>query len=415
MEYLRTLFLSFLIFSFVYLFIFSFTTYSSVVLNEVAIQPNQTVELYNTASTSADISSWYIDDAGGMTYFTIPIQTILSPQSCLIFSADFNFNKSSSDTVRLFDSTSPPTSSSAQLIEHYSYTKAPDSNFSLSKNRDGGTEWQITNSSVGLSNESFLSCVPIPTPTLSPTETPTPTSTITPSPTFEPTQSPSPTLIVEYNNIFISEIYPYPQSNEHEWIELYNDNDTQVNLDHWYIDDGENTGSTPKSFSMIIGPYSYAIIDLTSALFNNGGDVVRILDNGKNEKDSMEYGKISQGKSMARISFTEDNFCEQEVTKNTLNIACVPEQKEHSSPINKTSPVLVQKISPTAKMNQNITLRITGTQVNESIKRNQQEGEILGIQINGTKSKSPVPFLSSVSGLYSLLTIVSIFIRMKNA
>ena len=415
MENLRTLFLNSFISSFVYLFIFSFTTYSSVVLNEVSIQPNQTVELYNTASTSADISSWYIDDSGGTTYFTIPPQTILSPQSCLIFSSDFNFNKSSSDTVRLFDNTSPPTSSSARLIEQYPYAKAPDANYSFSKNVDGGTEWQITHSSVGLSNESFLSCIPIPTSTPNPTETPLPTSPMSPSPTFGPTQIPSPTSVIEYHNIFISEVFPYPQPNEHEWIELYNDNDIRVNLDNWYIDDGENTGSTPKIFSINIEPYSYAVVDLTSALFNNSGDVVRLLDNSKTEKDSMEYGKMPQGKSMARVSFSEDIFCEQETTKNMINIACLPEQNDRPSPIHTISPISVQKISPTAKTNQNITLRTTGTQVNESIKRNQQEGEILGIQINGTKSKSPVPYLSGVSGLYSLLTIVSIFIKMKNA
>jgi len=50
----------------------------------VAIQPIQSVELYNTASSSADISSWYIDDAGGTTYFTIPPYTIIPPLSCMV-------------------------------------------------------------------------------------------------------------------------------------------------------------------------------------------------------------------------------------------------------------------------------------------------------------------------------------------
>lgn len=415
MEYLRNILLSLFISSLVYLSIFSSTTYSSIVLNEVAIQPNQIVELYNSSSESADISSWYIDDSGGSTYFTIPLQTILPPQSCLLFNSDFNFNKSSTDVIRLFDNTSPPISTSAQLRESYVYLKAPDTGYSFIKKVDGGTEWQTNFSSLGLHNESFLSCVPTSTPTPLPTETPSLSPTTIPSLITQPTYEPSPTSQPDYQNIYISEVYPYPLPGEHEWIELYNDNEIQVNLSHWYIDDGENTGSTPKLFSIDIDPYSYVIVDFSSSLFNNAGDVVRLLDNGKTEKDSMEYGKMSQGKSMARVSISEDAFCEQETTKNMMNIACLPEQNDRPSPIHKISPISVKKISPTIKINQNITVQTSGTQVTRSTQSNQPEGSVLGIQINGILSESPVTFLSSVSGLYSLLTIVSIFIKMKNA
>ncbi len=388
-----------------------------MVLNEVAIQPNQVVELYNTASTSADVSAWYIDDAGGSTYFIIPSQTILSPQSCAVFSSDFNFNKASADTVRLFDNTSPPTSSSAKLVEQYLYPKAPDINFSFSKKMDGGTEWQTTSSSLGLFNEFLTSCIPTLTPTPSPTEIPIPTSTTAPSPLIEPTLAPSPTSLPDYLNIFISEVYPYPQTGEYEWVELYNGNSMQVNLDHWYIDDGENTGSAPKSFSRIIEANSYGFIDISSSLFNNSGDVVRLLDSDKNEKDGMEFTKMKQGKSMGRISFDEDSYCEQEPSKNSENSSCISIQTPSptSTPVRDVFLTSSKKI-PVAKPLASQQPKKTGTSINVSlITPSPQKEEVLGAQVQNSVQTSPAPYLSFVSFSYSLLTIVSLFIKMKYA
>ena len=406
---------------FAYLFISSFSSFgvcASVVLNEVAIQPNQVVELYNTASVSADISGWYIDDTGGITYYTIPQQTTLAPQSCSIFAADFNFNKSSADTVRLFDNTSPPTTTSAKLIESYSYLKAPETNYSFEKKFDGETEWQTNTSSLGLYNESFTSCIPTPTLTPTPTESPTifPTNVLSSTP--EPTQTPSPTLApVDYQNIYISEVFPYPQPNEDEWIELFNNNDIQVNLDHWYIDDGENTGSTPKPFSLIMAPYSYAVVDPSSSLFNNTGDVARLLDSNKEEKDSMEYAKIVQGKSMGRISFEEDSYCEQEPSKNIVNMPCLLELA-----VPTPSQLKQNAIKPTRKTA--LSTKKTVSQMPQKINTftnsffptlSPPEGKVLGAQIEEIVPISPTPYLSFVSASYSLLTIVSLFIKMKNA
>lgn len=404
-----------IIYLFVYLIISSLSVNASVVLNEVAIQPNQVIELYNTASTSADISSWYIDDAGGSTYYTIPSQTILAPKSCISLSSDFNFNKASADVVRLFDNTGPPITSSAKLVESYSYSKAPDASYSFSKKTDGGMEWQTTPSSLGLSNESGFACIPTPSPTPYPTETPIPTTTTTPSPSAPPAETPTSSPI-EYKNIYISEVHPYPQSNEHEWVELYNDNDGQVNLNHWFIDDGEDTGSTPKTFSLAIDPYSYVTVDIASSLFNNAGDVARLLNNNKEEKDSMEYGNISQGKSMGRISFLEDTYCEQEPSKNSSNTACLGESnKPFTQPIQTIVKPVQKTIAPSKKPVNAIQEKIYARTNYPQSLISPREGEVLGTQAPKTESTSPTPYLSFVSASYSLLTIVSLFIKMKNA
>jgi hypothetical protein len=388
------------------LFVPYFVIHASVVLNEVAIQPNQAVELYNTASTSADISGWYLDDAGGTTYYTIPQQTILPPQSCFVFSSDFNFNKSSSDVIRLFDSSNSPTTSSAKLLESYSYTKAPDAGYSFVKIIDGGTDWQTNTSSLGLLNESLVSCIPTLTPTPTPTETPSPTPTtynLQPTTYLSPTTLPS-----DYSNIFISEVFPYPQTNENEWIELYNNNNFKVCLEKWYIDDGENAGSTPKQISLCLESYSYGAADITSSLFNNSGDSARLLNAEKTEKDSIEYGKIVQGKSIGRISFENDEYCEQEPSKNAPNTDCIvqiaPTAKSSSSAKTNPSPT---KNGPSPTKKQTLaTSQIA--QIN---------GDVLGVKSGATNPYpiTPIPYLSSVSFSYSLLTIVSVFIKMKNA
>lgn len=402
------------------IYVHLYSVHAAVVLNEVEIQPNQVVELYNNASTSADISSWYIDDSGGATYYTIPPNTIIPALSCFIFTSDFSFNKTTADSVRLFDNTGPPTTTSAKLIEQYLYAKAPDAGYSFSKKKDGGTEWQITNSSLGLFNESLTSCIPTSTPTPFPTETPIPTPTITSMPTQEPTQTPTPLLKIDYQNIYISEVYPYPLSNEHEWIELYNDNDIQVELSHWYIDDIENGGSAPKSFSLIMNPSSYASIDFPSSLFNNDGDTVRLLNENKTEKDSMEYKKITQGKSIGRISFEKDSYCEQEPSKNSANSLCIETTESQTTSQYHLSTqytnTISQKITsptkkPTNQLQTNTHPTTGSTQKNSTI----QKGEVLSAQVENSSNISPTPYLSSISFSYSLLTIVSIFIKMRNA
>lgn len=382
---------------------------ASVILNEVAIQPTQTVEIINTDATmSADISSWYIDDSGGTTYFSIPPNTLLPPLVCVTFSGDFNLNKASSDTIRLLSGSAPPTSSSAILVDSYSYPKAPENGYSFARNPYG--EWNINTSTFGLTNDTLLSCLPSPTPTM----IPTPTMTTTPTPTSMPPVTPTITPSPDYEGIYLSEIHPFPQTGTPEWVELYNANDVAVDLIDWYIDDGENTGGTPKRFSLTLSAYQYGAVDIPSSLFNNTGDIVRLMNAQRVEKQSMEFGEITQGNSMARTSFDDDGYCEQASSKNASNTSCIV-PKPHPSPTPK--PTHTTKQSSTQKA---ITPKpqIKKTTVSSNYVRNNSvppipEGVVLGIAAESPPS--PVPYLSGVSASYSVLTIVSLFIKMRNA
>lgn len=389
------------------------TVCASVILNEVAIQPTQTVELMNTDATiSADISSWYIDDSGGTTYFSIPKDTILPPLSCLVLSADFNFNKSSVDTVRLFTNTTIPTSSSAVLVDSYTYLKAPESGYSFARSPYG--EWSANASTFGLINDTLFSCLPPPTPTPEPPPTLTPTMTVVPTPTPQATLVPTVSISPDYDNIYLSEIHPFPLTGSPEWVELYNANGEQVALIDWYIDDGENTGGSPKRFSLTLNAHQYGAVDMSSSLFNNAGDTVRLLNAQKIEKQSMEFGKIIQGNSMARASFDDDEYCEQTSSKNAPNMDCVlPTSRPSLTPKSTSSTKNPSVQKPTTPKPQIQKIAPSSSYAKHNSVQPTPEGVVLGIA--DESSPSPVPYLSGVSASYSVLTIVSLFIRMRNA
>ncbi len=393
------------------LFINPFFCHASIVLNEIYPAPssgeNEWVELYNNEDKNLNIYQYQLLDFDG---HKMQLSTDGVPSFGFIIATSSSVLNNTGDTVYLKNNL-------GETLDIATYSGTFNSTKTFAKCPNGGNNWFVLNIPTKNSSNEIACQTLTPTPTPYPTETPSPTPTAAPSPAVEPTQSPSPTSVVEYHSIFISEVYPYPQSNEHEWIELYNGNDIQVDLVHWYIDDAENTGSAPKSFSFTIEPHSYAAVDISSALFNNSGDVARLLDGNKNEKDSMEYGKITQGNSMGRISFGEDSYCEQEPSKNTANSSCLsePTQTVSSQSTQNTVKLTQKPISPTKKtVNQSLQQKNTSANFTKPT-FSQQEGEILGIQTKEIPYVSPVPYLSFVSGSYSLLTIVSLFIKMKNA
>lgn len=149
---------------------------------------------------------------------------------------------------------------------------------------------------------------------------------------------------------------------------------------------------------------------------------MRLLDANKNENDSMEYGKIMQGKSIGRISFDDNGYCEQEPSKNAVNNPCIEEVVK--SPTSQITTQSEKQVNNTKLATKAVSTQKVYPQVStiNSIHSPPipQKGEILGTtskEISNTSSHpiTTIPYLSSVSFSYSLLTIVSVFIKMKNA
>jgi len=422
---------------FIFLIIFLFFLFflksieAKVLINEFLIEPTpQQVEIINIGTESANLSGWIIDDDGeSSATFTIPDNSIIYPGSCLIFSGNFYLNAKKADTIRLFDNQN-------NLIDSFSYRLSFGQGISYQRIPDGENSWSTQSASLGLFNSSLTSCIITPTPSFFPNQTPTifqsPTPTISPtlflSPTFNPT--PTPTLVlVSYQNIYLSEVYPNPQTGEKEWVEIYNDNDFIVNLNNWYLDDIEDGGSSPKKFSLTIEPKSYGSVDLSTAMFNNDGDVVRLLDFEKKEKDSFEYKDSQKGKSFGRISFETDEFCLQEPSKSLKNNPCLNNLLENFN-LNPTispnsfnsnyennseyyqSPILLRKISPVFYFNsigQKFSNEFVIQDNGEDVNQKENEEEILGVYHE--KRSSKIGYLNLISFSYGLLSALGVAIK----
>jgi len=114
-----------------------------------------------------------------------------------------------------------------------------------------------------------------------------------------------------------------PGPDQGEWVELHNENNFSVDLQNWYIDDLENAGGFPKNFSLSISPYGYGVIELTSAMFNNDGDTVRLLDSYKNLKSSFIYSSSVQNETWGKDPTEGTSFCLQKPSKELPNTACI--------------------------------------------------------------------------------------------
>jgi len=139
------------------------------------------------------------------------------------------------------------------------------------------------------------------------------TSTKTTStPTSTPTSN-------DYSNLFISEYLPYPDSGN-EWVEIYNGNDFEVNLDSWFIDDIADGGSAPIDISGTISTKVYKQFYLSDSFLNNNGDDIRLLNGSKTEKNKTSFSMSTKTKSWSKDSV--GNWCQTNSTPNSLNSIC---------------------------------------------------------------------------------------------
>jgi len=229
--------------------------------------------------------------------------------------------------------------------------------------------------------------------------TPTPTTTAA-------TQTPTPS---SYSDIYISEFLPYPENSD-EWVELYNDNDFEVILNGWYIDDIENDGSSPKQISGTVSSKSYKqFFLLSNAYLNNSGDDVRLLNGSQDERDATSFETSTQGKSWSKDN--DGDWCQRDPTPNASNPDCPVEGAAISSLTPTPTPLAGGSPTPTKKPTPKPTPTLTPTPT----------GEILGEEatpaaeeptptpmVLGEKTSNPVKFIPFVFiGLGSLLLLTS--------
>lgn len=366
----------------IYFVLSSKNVYGQVVINEFssAISNDDWVEIYNNSNEFIDLSNYIFNDGSTNTK---NFSCVLTPHGFFVVGWSDKLNNSG-DIILL--------KKESVIVDCVAYgdddgKKCEGKNeIDLSKlvsgeygarSVDGTGSWIKTTKATKdgpndgtQKNPEAICLTPTSTPTPTLTLIPTPLPTVTNNPQFtltptltasEPSPSPAiptpsitPTpLPISYDNIYLSEAMVHPETGEHEWVEIYNDNDYAVSLQNWYLDDVENAGSALKLFSLEIPAKSFGSVDLTSSVFNNDGDQVRLLDFNKSLKDSFEYVNPIKGKTYGRNSLTTDEFCLQEPTKNSPNNPCV-------YPTNTPSPTSTNTPTPT-KMPTSTTTSISST------------------------------------------------------
>lgn len=413
----------------IFLFTLTFLTFvsstrASIYINEIypaPVSPNsEWVELYNDGDTEVSLANYTIIDNSNVK-LTFSVNTILAKGYITATSSSVLNN--TGDTVTLKENTS--------TLESVTY---PALNSTEAYVRCNNVWSTLSTSTRDLENANCPT--PTPSPTLTIISTTIPTSTLTPVPTASPTttQTPTPTPLPNYNNIYISEVMVAPETGLGEWVEIYNGNDFSVSLTNWYIDDIPDAGSSPRLFSIAIPAKSLVVLDLTSSLFNNSGDSVRILDQNKIEKDKIDYEYSEQGKTWGRTDPTnKSTHCLQTPSKGNNNNPClVTEDSSVSSTTKATKSTQTTTKTSTSTSSTSKTSTSKNTPINYSsqLKRysiavtpptinhlqiEKSNSDVLGVEIE--VEKEPNYLLSKtlffLSGSYSLLSLLSIGIKLK--
>lgn len=258
---------------------------ASLQLNELYPSPDKSstewIEIVNRGTQSISTNGYRIRDAANNT---LPLTaTQLESGGFYIASASSLLNNSG-DTVYLVNP-------SGEVVDTATYSATLTSSQSVARCTD--TQWIVT-TSISKEQDNLEACIPpSPTPLVSPETTPVPTATSAP---------PSPTIVspTPANTPVVSEVMTSPESGEQEWIELYNPYSFALPLDEFQIDDGEG-GSRPKFLSGTIPPHSYFVVTLSSGIFNNEGDQVRLLSSQNNVIDAFSYTNGSKNKTWGRL------------------------------------------------------------------------------------------------------------------
>lgn len=245
------------------------------------------VEINNTTEDTININNWLIKDANNISTDDLIISGCLSPFSFQTFYHDSGWLNDGSDTINLFDSTN-------NLVDQLIYSKGQ----------------------LNLNPRTTNTCTPSPSPT----------------PEIIPTTLPPPTVPVVTPTIFnnpliLSEIMASPDTDQNEWIEIYNPSTEPISLKDLCFYD-ESKKSRCISEDIIISPSSYFTYSFSSGFLNNDGDTVTFINS------SVTFTKAPKNKS---YSLQKDgSFCFTESSQNRENNLCSITETVSSSKFEET-------------------------------------------------------------------------------
>jgi hypothetical protein len=214
--------------------------YPEILINEIFPNPedeeenNEFIELYNPNDEDVPLENWMLRDASQSGKHVIENVVIPANDYFAIYRSTYSFalNNSGDETVSLI----APNSKTMSSISYDS------SREKLSLNRASAWYWEK------------------------------------PTPGAENRENP---LIKTFPQLLLSEVLPNPSGDENadEYIEIYNPNDTAVDLEGWTLKDASSTGSYTFFDSLLIQPHSYHVIyrkEFSFAL-NNSDEMLSLI------------------------------------------------------------------------------------------------------------------------------------------
>lgn len=279
-----------------------------IVFNEVMAEPDsgdEWIELYNPSSESRDLSGWYVHDSVGNE---IPLTNPIIAGHGFITVDCTDILNNSGDTLTLY----APEFDEGYPVSVYTYGSSTRGK-TFARIPDGELWKTKIEPTKGKTNGEELEITPTPTPIPAPTPTPA----------------------LDYSNISITEIYPSTNVGEKEWVEFYNDNDSAVSFDNWYLTDSSNGKKYINNF--IIAGKSYATFEFTSGFLNNTGDMLTLYNHNQEYKTALpeSYPEIAKSYSWAKI---DDSWCLAVPTKSEANISCTASATPSPTPTPSPSP-----------------------------------------------------------------------------
>lgn len=129
---------------------------------------------------------------------------------------------------------------------------------------------------------------------------------------------------IEYN-LQISEVFPSPDNEEKEWIEIYNWGNDSIDLSNLILKD--KTGE--YSLEGLIDSKSHIVFDNLSISLNNSGDAISLITENGKLIDEFVYSDSEKGRSISRIyddttqKYSKDIYLESDITPMQMNSGLV--------------------------------------------------------------------------------------------
>ena len=286
------------------------------------------VEIYNNSDSEIDLSNWKFYDGDGETKHGLNIfqGSIVIPKeeyvilvdkpeifledwpefSGIIIDSVVNL-KNDSDNIKLFDSES---------IEIDSVVYQND----WGADGDGN--------SLQLSGLNWIAQIPTPgqvTAEENPAEDPEPDPE-EPSEETQPIAEPTPTtggIILPKTaypeNVKITEVFPNPSgSEEAEFIEIWNNNNTSISLENWKLSDKSKV-ITLKAITLVPGEYKAIYRSTTKIALNNSSETIYLYDSNGNLVDEVSYSSTIEDYSYSYDIKQDDFFWSSTKTPSSMN------------------------------------------------------------------------------------------------